>query len=181
MRASHLLRPYLKGGISGLERHCLRYGRDYRMLLHVCSNSYCTNKRHYNGRQNPLCVGQSVATQLSWGINMSLQHINANHAQVHEVGHFCTVAVVTISSGWSKTCSEAQLFMMPVACLVLLICSFERVCVCIYSFFTCSPIDRWSVNKSCCFYFQNLSKIQLLSPASLKLRSFLLALKPYVI
>lgn len=30
-------------------------------------------------------------------------------------GYFCIAAVVTVSHGWSKTCSEVQIFMVPAA------------------------------------------------------------------
>ena len=33
-------------------------------------------------------------------------------------GYFCIAAVVTVSHGWSKTCSEVQIFMVPAARVV---------------------------------------------------------------
>ena len=66
--------------------HCLFYWVDFRMLLHVCFCSCCTNKRLHNGRQAPLCAEEPV--QLSRGIDMSVPHVNANHAWIHGVWVF---------------------------------------------------------------------------------------------
>lgn len=68
--------------------HCFLYGIHYRMFLHICFGSCCTNKRFHNRRQSPLCAEKSMAVQLSREIYVSVQYINSNHTWVHRVWVF---------------------------------------------------------------------------------------------
>ena len=68
--------------------HCFLYGIHYRMFLHICFGSCCTNNRFHNGRQSPLCAEKSMAVQLSRGIYVSVQYINSNHTRIHRVWVF---------------------------------------------------------------------------------------------